>query len=281
MVKRGVGPDFVEALARGLDVLAAFDEDHRRMTLTEIARRTGLARPTARRLLLTLAELGYVRTDEGMLSLTSRVLRLGMACASSLAPCDAALPHLQALADAGGESVQLGRLEGSDVVYLARVSVPRMVTSRVEVGTLFPAWRTALGKVLLAHLDPDRRAAALAEPSRSTLTSVPPPDVAGVEAEAATVRQRGWALADEELAPGLRAVAVPVPDRDGTVESALSVTVHAAETSVQTLIEDHLPLLLRSAASIAADWALQRTKPHVELRLEHPARRPAIAANGA
>src|ERR1035438_1860223 len=104
MAGRGTGPDFVEALARGLDVLACFDDRHPRMSLTEIAEATGLARPTARRLLLTLAELGFVRLDEGAFTLTPKVLRLGMAYVGSLGLWDVARPHLEDLVGQTGES---------------------------------------------------------------------------------------------------------------------------------------------------------------------------------
>src|ERR687896_659545 len=128
MAGRGTGPDFVEALARGLDVLACFDADHPSMSLTEVATAAGLARPTARRLLLTLEELGFVRSAGGTFQLTPKVLTLGMA-------------------------------------YVARVAVPKLIALRVDIGTRFPAVQTSQGKVLLAALSPDELEAALAEPS--------------------------------------------------------------------------------------------------------------------
>jgi IclR family transcriptional regulator, pca regulon regulatory protein len=265
MAGRGSGPDFVEALARGLDVLAAFGPAHRRMSLREVADVAGLARPTARRLLLTLEELGYVRSSSGAFELTPRVLDLGAAYVSSLGLWDVARPHLEELVSRTGESSSMAQLDGSDIVYVARVSVPKIISLRVDVGTRFPATQTSQGKVLLAALSPAELEAALAVPSRSGL----PPYIgrsAGQLAEELTeVRARGWALADEELAPGVRSVAVPVRDRDGVVRAAMNVTVHAAETSTATLLEDHLPLLLRTAGEVGADWARWQSRPHVEL----------------
>jgi IclR family pca regulon transcriptional regulator len=265
MAGRGTGPDFVEALARGLDVLACFDDRHPRMSLTEIAEATGLARPTARRLLLTLAELGFVRLDEGRFTLTPKVLTLGMAYIGSLGLWEVARPHLEALVAQTGESSSMAQLDGADIVYVARVSVPKIITLRVVIGTRFPALQTSQGKVLLAALDQDALAATLAEPSRSGLPPVPAPDRKAVDQELRTVRARGWALADEELAPGIRSVAVPVRDGCGEVRAAMNVTVHAAETSRATLIDEHLPRLIRAASEVSADWALWQSRPHAEL----------------
>src|ERR1700744_5801603 len=265
MAGRGTGPDFVEALARGLDVLACFDDRHPRMSLTEIAEATGLARPTARRLLLTLAELGFVRLDEGRFTLTPQVLRLGLAYIGSLGLWEVARPHLEALVAQTGESSSMAQLDGSDIVYVARVSVPRIITLRVVIGTRFPARQPSQGKVLLAALDPDALTATLAEPSRSGLPPGPALGRPGRDGELRTVRDRGWALADEELAPGIRSVAVPVRDGCGEVRVAMNVTVHAAETSVATLIDEHLPRLIRAAGDVSADWALWQARPHAEV----------------
>jgi IclR family transcriptional regulator, pca regulon regulatory protein len=268
MAGRGTGPDFVEALARGLDVLTCFDDRHPRMTLTEIAEAARLPRPTARRLLLTLAELGFVRMEDGQFTLTPKVLALGMAYVGSLGLWDVARPHLEALVAQTGESSSMAQLDGSDIVYVARVSVPKIITLRVVIGTRFPALQTSQGKVLLAALDPGALAATLAEPSRSGLPpapSAPPRDRAAIENELRAVRARGWALADEELAPGIRSVAVPVRDGCGEVRAAMNVTVHAAETSLATLVDDHLPRLIRAAGEVSADWALWQARPHAEV----------------
>ncbi|MCW2582965.1 MAG: Transcriptional regulator, IclR family [Klenkia sp.] len=265
MAGRGTGPDFVEALARGLDVLACFGPDRPAMTLSEVAAAADLARPTARRLLLTLEELGYVRTRDGTHTLTPRVLELGMAYVGALGLWDIARPHLEALVARTGESSSMAQLDGSDIVYVARVAVPKLITLRVDIGTRFPAAQTSQGKVLLAALDPDELAAVLAQPSRSGLPPYIGRTAAQLADELVEVRARGWALADEELAPGVRSVAVPVRDGTGTVRAAANVTVHAAETSREVLLAEHLPALLRTAGEISGEWATWQRRPHVEL----------------
>ena len=265
MAGRGHGPDFVEALARGLDILAAFGADHRGMSLSEVAGAAGLARPTARRLLLTLEELGYVRSCGGTFELTPKVMSLGMSYVSSLGLWDIARPHMEALVARTGESSSMAQLDGSDIVYVARVSVPKLIALRVDIGTRFPAVQTSQGKVLLAALSPDQVAAVIAQPSRSGLPPYIGRQAGPLRDELAEIRARGWALADEELAPGVRSVAVPVRDGSGTVRAAMNVTVHAAETTTKRLLHDHLPALLTTAGEISAEWAIWLSRPHVEI----------------
>jgi IclR family transcriptional regulator, pca regulon regulatory protein len=264
MAGRGAGPDFVEALARGLDVLACFDADHPSMSLSEVATAAGLARPTARRLLLTLEELGFVRTSGGAFRLTPKVLTLGMAYVGALGLWDIARPHLESLVASTGESSSMAQLDGSDIVYVARVSVPKIIALRVDIGTRFPAVQTSQGKVLLAALSPAELEATLAQPSRAGLPPYIGRSPDQLRDELTEIRARGWALADEELAPGVRSVAVPVRDRDGVVQAAMNVTVHAAETTIERLLEEHLPRLLRIAGDVSAEWALWQSRPHVE-----------------
>ncbi len=263
MAGRGHGPDFVEALARGLDVVRALGAG--RLTLAEVAAGADLARPTARRLLLTLEELGHVRVRDGTYELTPRVLALGLAYVGAQGLWEVARPHLEDLVARTGESSSMAQLDGSDIVYVARVSVPKIIALRVEIGTRFPAAQTSQGKVLLAALAPDQVEVTLAQPSQAGLPPYIGRTPEQLQDELAQVRARGWALADEELAPGVRSVAVPVRDGTGAVRAAMNVTAHAAETSVDTLLDDHLPHLLRAAGEVSADWALWQARPHAEV----------------
>ena len=133
MPREGTGPDFIEALARGLEVIAAFGPGRPTMSLTEVAAATGLARPTARRILLTLTELGYVRSGERGFALTPRVLELGVAYVRSMGLWDVARPHMERLVARTDESCSIAQLDGSDIVYVARVAVPKIVTLAVQI----------------------------------------------------------------------------------------------------------------------------------------------------
>lgn len=268
MAREGAGPDFIEALARGLEVIAAFRPGRPVITLADVAAATGLARPTARRILLTLIDLGYVRSTgsapgQAGFALTPRVLELGTAYVHSMGLWEIARPHMERLVARTHESSSIAQLDGSDVVYVARVSVPKIVTLAVDIGTKFPALPTSLGKVLLAALSPEEVDRTLAEPSRSGIAPRWQPDRAERDAELAQVRARGWALTDEKLAPGIRSVAAPLRDGTGRVVAALNVNAHAAETSVDRLVQEYLPLLLTTAGEISADFARRDTLPHV------------------
>lgn len=262
MPREGTGPDFIEALARGLEVITCFRPGRPAMTLAEVAAATGLARPTARRILLTLEELGYVRSEERGFALTPRVLELGVAYVRSMGLWDVARPHLEKLSARTNESCSIAQLDGSDIVYVARVAVPKIVALSVQIGTRFPALPTSLGKVQLAALPADELAKVLAEPTRSGLTPRWRPSDAERDAELREVRARGWALTDEQLTLGIRSIAAPLRDGAGRVIAGVNVNCHAAETSLERMVDHHLPLLLQAAGDIGADFARLADVPH-------------------
>ncbi|NBE92706.1 IclR family transcriptional regulator [Nonomuraea sp. KC401] len=263
MARGDTGPDFIEALARGLDVIRAFQPGRPVMSLTEVATAAGLARPTARRILLTLQELGYARQEAGGFALTPRVLELGVTYVRSMGLWEVARPHLERLVMQTHESSSIAQLDGSDIVYVARVAVPKIVALSVQIGTRFPALQTSLGKVLLAALSPAEVERVLTEPSRSGIEPRWRPDPQERDAVLREVRAKGWAMTDEQLALGIRSVAAPLRDGLGNVIAAVNVNVHAAETSIDKLTEVHLPLLLKAAGAISADWAVYQEVPHV------------------
>jgi IclR family pca regulon transcriptional regulator len=263
MARPDTGRDFIEAIARGLEVIRAFQPLRPTMTLSEVATATGLARPTARRILLTLAELGYVRSGPDGFALTPRVLELGVAYVASMGLWDVARPHLRLLSERTDESCSIAQLDGSDIVYVARVAVPKIVSLAVQIGTRFPALATSLGKVQLAALSAEEVERVLAEPTRSGLVARWQPDRAERDAELRAVRARGWALTDEQLTRGIRSVAAPLRDGSGRVVAGVNVNTHAAETPVEQLLEEHLPRLLQTAGEISADFARLETVPHL------------------
>jgi IclR family pca regulon transcriptional regulator len=243
----------VQSLERGLAVIRAFDEHNVELTLSDVARSTGLTRAAARRFLLTLADLGYVRTDGRWFSLSPRVLELGYAYLSSLTLPEVAEPHLERLVAEVHESSSVSVLDGEDIVYVARVPTARIMTVSINVGTRFPAYATSMGRILLAALTEsdldDYLARADLEPlSPRTVTSADT-----LRAELAKVRRQGWALVDQELEEGLRSVAVPIRDRGGAVVAAANLSAHASRMTIDTARRKLVPPLLATAERIEAD----------------------------
>jgi IclR family pca regulon transcriptional regulator len=244
---------YVQSLERGLAVIRAFDRSHPRLTLSDVARQTGLTRAAARRFLLTLVELGYVRTDGRLFSLRPRVLELGYAYLSSMTLPDVAQPYMEALTATVHESCSISVLDGEDIVYIARVPTVRIMTVAISVGTRFPAYATSMGRVLLAALPEDARETYLDAVRLEPLTPFTVTDPARLRAVLAGVAEAGWALVDQELEEGLRSIAVPVRDRDGQVVAAMNVSASARRSTPEAIRADLLPPLLATARDIEAD----------------------------
>lgn len=238
---------YVQSLVRGLSVIRAFDADHATMTLSEIAAQTDLTRATARRFLLTLVEIGYVRTDGRTFELTPRVLELGFSYLSALSLPELAQPHLDAFSRETGESSSMSVLDGSEIVYVARAAVRRIMSVSISVGTRFTAYTTSMGRVLLAATD-----AALPEvlehPTPRSLATV-----ADLRAELARVREQGFSLVDQELEIGLRSLAVAITDAAGSTVAAINVSVAAGAHSLDELTDELLPRLRTTAARVEAE----------------------------
>jgi IclR family transcriptional regulator, pca regulon regulatory protein len=248
--------DFVQSFARGLAVIRAFDAQHTGLSLSDVARRADLPRAAAGRFLRTLETLGYVSGDGRLFRLTPRVLELGFSYLSALSLPEIAQPHLEALSREVGESVSAAVLDGTDIVYVARVPTRRIMSVRITIGTRFPAFATSMGRVLLAALPDAERAAALAASDLTARTDRTLTDPRAIEDALAVVREQGWALIDGELEPGLRSVAVAVHGRDGGVAAAINVSTSSTRDTVEHLVDDVVPRLLATAAAIDAELRL-------------------------
>ncbi|MFF4118846.1 IclR family transcriptional regulator domain-containing protein [Streptomyces sp. NPDC001714] len=230
--KHELGRDFVESLARGLTVLTAFGEGRSALTLTDVARATGLARATARRALITYEHLGLVTADGRDFALTPRVLSLGYPPLSRTTLARLAAPRLRALADRLDEPTALAVLVPgtgpAEIQYVAVAAASRVLTVDITVGTRLPASRTALGRALLGRDEPG-----------------------------------GYALADEELESGLRSVAVPVRDRAGHPVAAVNVATHAARRTLAECVSEVLPALHATVAQVQDDLHIASRFTHV------------------
>jgi len=250
----------VQSLARGLAVISCFDAEHMSMTLSEVAARTELSRATARRFLLTLQELGFVRSDGKHFELTSKVLQLGYAYLSSATLPQLIEPVLEDLSAQVHESASASVLDGTDIVYVARVHTRSIMRVGISVGTRFPAVNTSMGRVLLAFGPDELREEVLAQGFESR-TGMGLKTPAALRKELKKIRTQGYAVVDQELEIGLRSVAVPIFNADSTVAAAMNVSmsVHpASEQSAQAAAQAILPRLLQAAQQVREALATSR-----------------------
>jgi IclR family transcriptional regulator, pca regulon regulatory protein len=246
-------PDYVQSLERGLAVIKAFGADNPELRLSDVARVTGLTRAAARRFLLTLVRLGYVRQDGTTFSLRPRVLELGYAYLSALSLPEVAMPHMESLVTEVNESSSIAVLDDLDIVYVARVPTQRIMTITIAVGTRLPAYATSMGRVLLAGLEPEALTERLERTEIERLTPTTVPDVDALRERIDEVRAAGWAAVDQELEQGVRSVAVPIRDGNQAVVAALNVSVHATRMTMPALRREVVPKLRRTAEAIEVD----------------------------
>lgn len=245
------GDSYVQSFARGLSVIRAFNAEAPQQTLTDVAKRCGLTRAGARRILLTLETLGYVRCDGRLFALTPKILDLGFAYLSSQALWQFAEPVMQSLVAELQESCSIAVLEGQDIVYLLRVPARKIMSINLGVGSRLPAWCTSMGRVLLAALPPDELRAQL-EPLQLHRHT---PRTAGtldeVKQRIDQARTQGWCIVNQELEEGLVSLAVPIIDRQGRTLAALNIGAQANRRSAEELLQQGLPKLQAAARQIA------------------------------
>lgn len=249
----------VQSFERGLAVIRSFGAHAPAQTLSDVARATDLSRATARRLLHTLESEGYVRRDGSLFELTPRVLELGYAFLSSHTLADLARPHLEKLSAEIRESTSVAVLDGTSIVYVARVQANRVMQVSIGIGTRFEAYRTSLGRAILAWREPCAVAHVWEASDRSDPTDATVTDLDDLHQRLAEVRQRGYALVDQELEIGVRSVAAPIRDSDGAAVAAVNVSTHASRTSKADIRSQVVPPLLRTAEAIST--ALTANRP--------------------
>ncbi len=252
------GHDYVQSLDRGLSVIRAFSHDDPRLTLSDVARATGLTRAAARRFLLTLQRLGYVDSDDREFYLTPRVLELGYAYLSTTPFWDLAFRHMEALVERLHESSSISVLDRDEIVYVARVPTKRIMTINLAVGTRLPAYATSMGRVLLANLDEKDLDSYFQRAELAKLTSRTITNQGELVSVLAEVREQGWALVDQELEEGVRSIAAPLRGAGGRVVGAMNVSAHASRTTLDRLRREFLPVFLETTRLIHTELARRR-----------------------
>lgn len=238
--------DLIAGLEKGLAVIEAFDQERPRLSITEVAERTGLTRAAARRYLITLSHLGYVQQDRKLFGLSPKVLRLGQSYMHSARLPRVMQPQLQKLAYALQEASSAGVLDHDDVIAIAAASAGRVVSATLQPGTRVPAFCTSNGRVLVAAMTDELRDAWLARQTLTALTSHTITSPERLRLELLRTRAQGYAMVDQELELGLRTIAVPLRNYRGDVVAALNVSVHASRMRMDQLVEQCLPPLLHA-----------------------------------
>lgn len=247
---QGSDRDFVASLEKGLLVIEAFDASRPRLTLSDVAKLTGITRAAARRYLLTLTRLNYADFDGRYFSLSPRILRLGYAYLSSASLSTRVQPFLEQISEATGESSSAAILDGDDIVYIARSATRRIMSIGLGVGSRLPAYCTSLGRAILAYQPEAAIEAYLQRVRLEARTPKTVTDKAEFRAVLESARTQGYALVNEELEFGLRSIAVPVIQKDGQVTIALNLSAQAGRVSADEMRERFLPALSAASESL-------------------------------
>jgi IclR family pca regulon transcriptional regulator len=250
--RESADPDYVQSFVRGLDVIRAFSRYRPRMTLSEVADETHMTRAAARRFLLTLVKENYAQTNGKYFELRPKVLDLGFAYLASMSLWDIAEPVMRRVVSMTQESCSMAVLDGTEIVYVARVPANRVMTIGLSIGSRLPAYCTSMGRVLLAALAEEDLPRRLDQIDPKKLTPHTITSNAKLREELRTVSRQGWSMVDQELEPGLRSLAVPIRTRSGQVVAAMNLGCHAGRVSLDTMREKFLPILQEASVNITS-----------------------------
>jgi len=244
-------PNFMMSLARGLLVIQAFSERRLQLSISQLSKRTALSRASVRRCLHTLSKLGFAGTDDGRsFYLRPRILALGHSYLSSMPLATAAQPILEHLSQILHESCSIALLDGTEIVYVARAHVTRIMAIDLGVGTRLPAFCTSMGRVLLANLPANELESVLPKIEFKRFTDRTVTSVEKLRQVLAAVKREGHAIIDQELELGLRSMAVPVRNPAGRVVAAINVGAHGQRVSIQDMRTRFLPYLHAAAQEL-------------------------------
>jgi len=241
------GTDYVEALARGLKVLQAFDHVNTRLSLSEIARAVDLPRATVRRNLFTLGALGFVARDQKLFWLTPNVLKFATAYLTSNGLSQILQNSCEQVAGQLDQGCSAAVLKDSEVVFIARAKQERILSVGLEVGYRLPCYCTSVGRIIMSGLDDDDldpmlQGLNLVARSNMTLTD---PD--RIKAAVLAARVQDYCIVDQEAESGYRSIAVPVRRCDGKIVAALNIGAHAESVSIGRMIDEFLPVMREAA----------------------------------
>ena len=245
-------PNFMTSLARGLTVIQAFTQKKRQLTISQLSVKTGLSRAAVRRCLYTLAKLGFAGSDDGRhFYLGPRILALGYSYIASMPLATAAQPVLERVSHELHESCSISTLDRSDIIYVARANVTRIMSIDLGVGSRLPAFCTSMGRILLATLPEEALEAYLTQTELKRFTERTITAVEKLRQVLRLVSRNGYSIVDQELELGLRSMAVPIQNPNGKIVAALNVGAHAQRVSIQEMQSKFLPRLRAAAQELS------------------------------
>ena len=240
------------SLARGLAVIQAFSQRQRELTVSQISGRTGFSRAAVRRCLYTLSKLGFAASDDSRhFHLLPRILALGHSYISSMPLAAMAQPILENVSRILHESCSIAALDKTEIVYIARANVTRIMSIDLGVGSRLPAFCTSMGRVLIADLPAEKLDEFMARVEFKRYTERTVANAEKLRQILRLVQRNGYCIVDQELESGLRSMAVPIRDSGGHVVAALNVGTHAQRVSIQALQVRFLPYLKAAAQELS------------------------------
>ncbi len=242
----------IKVLEKALAVLDLFADAPGDLTVTQIGQRLKLSKPTAFRIVNVLEEADYLERAPGSPAyrLGLKLHRLGSLVESTTALQKLARPFLQALAERSGETVHLTVLNRGEALYLDKIEGKHSVRVVSRVGMRLPAHCSGVGKVLLAFLADDEVEAIVGERGLPRLTPTTITDREALAAELRRIRERGYAIDNEEIELGLKCVAAPIRDAAGRVAAAISISGPKFRFD-DAEMERFVPLVLRTSDRIS------------------------------
>lgn len=249
---------FLESLANGLRCLSLFGAEQPSLTIQEAATQLGITRPSARRLLVTLKEVGYLEQLDRDFLVTPKVLELGFSYFSSKGLRAIAVPYMEAVAARSGETCALAVLDGTDIVFLHRAEPKKPMRLDLSIGSRLPAFAHSMGRMLLSQLDPEALDQALRSRELQRFTATTLIDVDRLKKEIAKVRRQGWSFSNGELMEGIAGVARPIFNAKGEIVAAINISMILGNRSLAYIEREMLPCLTQASEEISRIYSSVR-----------------------
>lgn len=245
---------FIHSLAKCFTLLETLRAAGRPLGLTELVRLSGLNRSVVQRISSTLKILGYLNQnpETRAYTLSSRLLSFSHTVLSLDRLREKANPFLEALNRNTGETVNLMRLEGEEIVYISRFPSKHAVSVDLHVGSRLPAFCTAAGRAILSRLDPEKAHDILERAERKPMTSTTVTDLKGLGEALAVARKLGFALNNQEAFVGDISIAVPLIDRTNRPVGAVNIAVPYPRWNLEDAKHDLAPQVVATARAINA-----------------------------